>query len=229
MDGGTYNVWIYSYIMLIKLDQDVNPLPEVDKATLRAQLVPAMVALTMPTDKPIRAQIGEAVALVAELDFPNQWPDLITVSTNVDATTFGRTNYSQTLLAHISPTDQAATLSVLLTSHSIFAAWRSATASDGLFTEMLLVLNSYLDPFMQLFRMTANRLLTAPADSSAPEKAELETIAQSQAVLIDILYDFTCHEWPDIMEDLKGEFMQPGQGWLHRLLLWSHPQLEGEV
>lgn len=135
----------------------------------------------------------------------------------------------QTLLAHISPTDHAATLSVLLTSHSIFSAWRHATASDVLFGEMILVLKSYLKPFMQLFRMTATKLLSAPPTSSSIERAELETLAQAQAVLVDILYDFTCHEWPDLMEDVKGEFLAPGEGWLHRLLLWDPPQLRGEV
>ena len=59
--------------------QDVAPLPEQDKAALRAQLVPAMIALSHPADKSIRAQIAESVALIAELDFPSKWPDLIDV------------------------------------------------------------------------------------------------------------------------------------------------------
>ena len=38
-----------------------------------------MIALSNPTDKGIRAQIAESVALIAELDFPSKWPDLIDV------------------------------------------------------------------------------------------------------------------------------------------------------
>lgn len=38
-----------------------------------------MIALSNPSDKAIRAQIAESVALIAELDFPTQWSDLITV------------------------------------------------------------------------------------------------------------------------------------------------------
>lgn len=60
--------------------QDVQPLTEEDKAALRAQLVPAMLALSNPADKAIRAQVAESVSLVAELDFPAKWENLIDVS-----------------------------------------------------------------------------------------------------------------------------------------------------
>jgi exportin-2 (importin alpha re-exporter) len=39
-----------------------------------------MLALSNPTDKTIRMQIAEAVSLIAELDFPKEWPDLLDVS-----------------------------------------------------------------------------------------------------------------------------------------------------
>lgn len=38
-----------------------------------------MIALSAPEDKAIRAQIAESVALIAELDFPGKWVDLIDV------------------------------------------------------------------------------------------------------------------------------------------------------
>lgn len=53
---------------------------EDDKAALRSQLVPAMLSLSNPADKAVRAQIAESVALIAELDFPEKWTDLIDVS-----------------------------------------------------------------------------------------------------------------------------------------------------
>ena len=52
-----------------------------DKAQLRAELVPAMLALSAPSDKAVRVQIAEAISLIAELDFPSKWPNLIDVST----------------------------------------------------------------------------------------------------------------------------------------------------
>jgi hypothetical protein len=44
-----------------------------------------MISLSSPADKLLRAQMGEAVAAVAEIDFPEQWPDLIDVSANINA------------------------------------------------------------------------------------------------------------------------------------------------
>lgn len=38
-----------------------------------------MSALSHSADKGIHAQIAESVALIAELDFPLKWPDLIDV------------------------------------------------------------------------------------------------------------------------------------------------------
>jgi len=54
-------------------------LAEQDKAALRAELVPAMLALSAPADKAIRAQVAESVSLIAELDFPVKWENLIDV------------------------------------------------------------------------------------------------------------------------------------------------------
>jgi len=42
--------------------------------------MPAMLRLSNPADKTIRVQIAESVSLIAQLDFPEQWPDLIDVS-----------------------------------------------------------------------------------------------------------------------------------------------------
>jgi hypothetical protein len=38
-----------------------------------------MIALSGPNEKAIRAQVAESVSLIAELDFPERWPDLIDV------------------------------------------------------------------------------------------------------------------------------------------------------
>jgi hypothetical protein len=38
-----------------------------------------MLALSAPSDKAIRAQVAESVSLIAELDFPVKWENLIDV------------------------------------------------------------------------------------------------------------------------------------------------------
>ena len=38
-----------------------------------------MLALSNASEKAIRAQVAESISLIAELDFPARWPDLIDV------------------------------------------------------------------------------------------------------------------------------------------------------
>lgn len=59
--------------------QEDTPIPDPDKASLRNDLVPAMIALSQPTDKAVRAQIAESISLIASADFPEPWSDLIDV------------------------------------------------------------------------------------------------------------------------------------------------------
>ena len=61
-------------------EEDAPPLAEPVKVQLREQLIPAMVALSDPGNRPVRAQLAEAVSIIAAMDFPDQWPDLIDVS-----------------------------------------------------------------------------------------------------------------------------------------------------
>jgi exportin-2 (importin alpha re-exporter) len=73
-------LFIHLYSCMMTSNQADQPLAEQDKAALRSELVPAMLALSNPVDKAIRAQVAESVSLIAELDFPTKWTDLIDVS-----------------------------------------------------------------------------------------------------------------------------------------------------
>ncbi|KAG1763112.1 CAS/CSE protein [Suillus occidentalis] len=121
--GGIY----LKNVAKLRWEEDDAPLPEADKAALRSQLVPAMIALSDHTDKAIRAQIAESVALIAELDFPVKWTDLI-----------------DQLISSLSPTDYSINVGVLQTAHSIFNQWRAQVRSDELFTEINFVLSPIL-------------------------------------------------------------------------------------
>ncbi|CAG8598816.1 6838_t:CDS:10 [Acaulospora colombiana] len=57
-------------------EDDVQPISSGDKAQLRSHLVPAMIQLSQPGDKALRAQIAETVSLVAAADFPEEWSSL---------------------------------------------------------------------------------------------------------------------------------------------------------
>lgn len=40
-----------------------------------------MIQLSNASDKAVRAQVAESISLIAKVDFPEQWPDLVDVST----------------------------------------------------------------------------------------------------------------------------------------------------
>ena len=60
--------------------QDDPPISEADRAALREALVPAMISLSNAADKAVRAQVAESISLIAKVDFPEGWPDLVDVS-----------------------------------------------------------------------------------------------------------------------------------------------------
>jgi hypothetical protein len=63
--------------------QEEAPVPVADKVALKDALVAAMIQLSTPIDKTIRAQIAESISLIASADFPEQWPNLIDVCPTV--------------------------------------------------------------------------------------------------------------------------------------------------
>ncbi|KIK96918.1 hypothetical protein PAXRUDRAFT_825478 [Paxillus rubicundulus Ve08.2h10] len=196
--GGIY----LKNIAKLRWEEDVAPLPEQDKSSLRSQLVPAMIALSDPADKSIRAQIAESVALIAELDFPVKWGDLI-----------------DQLVTSLSPTEYNVNIGVLQTAHSIFRQWRSQVRSDELFTEINLVLSRFMTPFLNLFRQSATLLLSSPVPAS------LNAVAQAQVLLTEIFYDFTCQDLPPAIEDSHNEFFAPSTGWFQRFMTWDPSEL----
>ncbi|KAG5641488.1 hypothetical protein DXG03_005099 [Asterophora parasitica] len=204
--GGVY----LKNVTKLRWDEDVQPLAEQDKAVLRSELVPAVLALSNPSDKAIRAQVAESVSLIAELDFPDKWTDLI-----------------DQLVASLSETDYSVNVGVLQTAHSIFYQWRAHVRSDTLFTEINIVLSKFIDPFLQIFRRTASVLLTNPSSNPAltSPTANYALLAQAMVLLIDIFYDFTCQDLPPAIEDAHAEFFGPGTGWFHAFLAWDPEQL----
>ncbi|KAF5343738.1 hypothetical protein D9756_011534 [Leucocoprinus leucothites] len=186
-------------------EEEVQPLLEQDKVALRGQLVPAMLSLSNPTDKTIRMQIAESVSLIAELDFPKNWPDLI-----------------DQLVASLSASDYNINIGVLETAHSIFRPWRAQVRSDPLFTVINFVLSKFMDPFFGLFRQTSQLLLSTPPSSNYPQ------LAQAMVLLFDIFYDLTCQDLPPAIEDNYAVFLG-NEGCFFSFLDWDPVELRQDA
>ena len=60
------------------MNQDVQIAAQ-DKAQIKSQLVPVMIALGTPATARLQSQISEALSTIATLDFPDDWEGLIDV------------------------------------------------------------------------------------------------------------------------------------------------------
>ncbi|KXN81986.1 Importin-alpha re-exporter [Leucoagaricus sp. SymC.cos] len=192
-------------VVKTRWEEEVQPLPEQDKAALRGQLVPAMLALSNPTDKTIRTQVAEAISLIAELDFPKKWPDLL-----------------DQLVGSLSASDYNVNIAVLETAHSIFRPWRAQVRSDPLFTVINFVLSKFMNPFLGLFRQTSQLLLSTPPSTNYSQ------IAQAMVFLLDIFYDLTCQDLPPAIEDSYAEFFGDN-GCFFGFLDWDPAELRQDV
>ncbi|KAI0055486.1 Cse1-domain-containing protein [Artomyces pyxidatus] len=202
------SVYLKNVVKLGWMDDDEFPIPAADKETLKPQLVPAMIALSAPTEKAIRAQIAEAISLIAELDFPHAWPDLV-----------------DQLIMSLNPEDFNVNVGVLETAHSIFRSWRSQSRSDELWSTIKSVNGKFLSPFLQIFRFTMERLLSNPP---LPQPT-FGLLAQTMAVLVEIFYDFTCQDLPPELEDSHDEFFNKDRGHFMRLMAWDPTELQTDA
>lgn len=100
-------------------------MPEGDRSALKAGIVQVMIQLSNSPN--IQVQVGEAIAVMAEWDFPLQWADLVNVcyafissmlaSHDADRVPF---QYTQQLISNFSTDNFIVNNAVLQTAHAIF-------------------------------------------------------------------------------------------------------------
>ncbi|KAK9897295.1 putative importin-alpha export receptor [Cystobasidium minutum MCA 4210] len=175
------------------------PVPEGDRSALKAGIVQVMIQLSNSPN--IQVQVGEAIAVMAEWDFPLQWADLV-----------------NQLISNFSTDNFIVNNAVLQTAHAIFRRWRSQFRSDELFTEIKHVLDSFCEPYMSLFKRT-DELLSSP--TALPSPADPQTLARTLLLLLQIFYDLNSQDIPEFFEDNVEACMTL----LHKYLTWSRPEL----
>ncbi|CAB4421528.1 unnamed protein product [Rhizophagus irregularis] len=112
-------------------EENSNLTPEIRMA-IKESLVDILISV--PSN--IQLQLSEAVSLIAENDFPDQWPHLI----------------SQ-LTSKFSSGDFARNNAVLQTAHSIFKRYKSEFRTDPLYNEINFVLDQFVHPYWQLLQV----------------------------------------------------------------------------
>lgn len=100
----------------------------------------------------------------------------------------------------------------------LFCSWRSQFRSDALFTEIKYVLESFCQPYYELFKRT-DELLSSP--TALPSPADPKTLSRTLLLLLQLFYDLNSQDVPEFFEDNVEAFM----GLLHKYLTWSRPEL----
>ncbi|GAA5958061.1 hypothetical protein JCM21900_003574 [Sporobolomyces salmonicolor] len=160
-----------------------TPLTTATAEALKQSIVSIMIALS--AEPALQVQIGEAIAIMAEADFPDQWENLV-----------------DQLVQPLSPTDFVVNNAVLQTAHSIFRRWRAEFRTDTLFLEIKFVLERFCAPYLTLFQQT-DSILSNPGLTAEQHALVIKTLL----LLLQLYHDLNSQDLPEFFEDRLAEFM----------------------
>lgn len=175
-------------------------LPGEDVAYIKHNILNIMI--TLPNN--LQVQVGECISLIAELDFPHNWTNLI-----------------DDLIGKFSMDDFKSNKSILLVSHSIFKKWRPLFRSDELFLEIKMVLDKFAEPFLTLMTKIDELIDSALA---AQDRDNLAIYLENLLLLIQIYYDLNSQDIPEFFEDN----MMVGMKIVHKYLTFDTKLISDE-
>lgn len=184
------------------------PVSPQDKQALKQNIIPLLVSISTTTDgRPpaptnVRSQLEEAIALVADKDFPHEWPNLM-----------------DDLVPKLADQDDQLVLGILRTAHTIFYRWRSAFRSDALYSEINYVLSKFAVPHLELLTRTDQRLL----DPATPP-ASLPVLGNILNVALQVFYDLSSQDLPPQIEDNMAPITEILARWISQ----SRPELDSD-
>ena len=150
----------------------------------------------------IQSQLGDAIGVIADSDFWEQWDTLV-----------------DDLVSRLTTDNTTVNNGVLQVAHSIFKRWRPLYRSDTLFTEINHVLSKFGTPFLLLFQNTDSAI-----DANRGNVAILPRLITTLNLLMKLLYDLSCQDFPPVVED----HLEPIAGLLQKYLTFTDRVLENE-
>ncbi|KAG0677522.1 importin-alpha export receptor [Pichia californica] len=150
-----------------------------DVDMIKTEIVSLMIVLP----DSLQIQIGEAISLIAESEFPDMWSGLI-----------------DELVSKLTLDDLVANKGVLKVAHSIFKRWRPLFRSDELFIEIKMVLDKFAVPFLEMLK-TIDILI----DQNLQDSTKLKLLLENLLLLVKIYYDLNCQDIPEFFEDHINE------------------------
>ncbi|KAI0167025.1 putative mportin-alpha export receptor [Hypoxylon sp. FL1284] len=170
-------------------------IPEAEVNTIKQELIGLMIACP-PT---IQSQLGDAISIIADSDFWTRWDTLVA-----------------DLVSRLSPDNYKVNNGVLEVAHSIFIRWRPLFPSDGLYTEINHVLNTFAVPFLNLLSATDQQI-----EAHANDKEGLQNYFNTMSLAIKVFYDLSCQDMPPQFESNLEHLSTL----LHKYLTYENPLL----
>lgn len=136
----------------------------------------------------IQRQLSEAITIIGQSDFPEQWPSLI-----IELETFLKSSLDQNF-----HTIQG----VLQTAHSIFRRYRYELQSNRLWGEIKLVIEHFGQPLTDRFKdlVIASKNITGDISVAQP-------VYQSLLLCTEIYHSLITQDLPEFFEDRLGDWI----------------------
>ena len=151
-----------------------------DKDLIKNNLVELMCSGGTP--RPIQMQISEAISIIASVDFPAAWSNLL-----------------PQLVSKFNTPDVNG---VLLTANSLFKRFRGAERNDALYLVIKHCLEHMQEPLLLLFQSKSREI-----DSLTQDKNQLEPRFESLRIMCRIYYSLVWQDLPEYFEDHMNEWM----------------------
>ena len=167
-----------------------------DRGLIKNHLVELMC--TVPPR--IQAQCSESISLIAAVDFPKKWDNLL-----------------PELIGKFGSTDPSVVSGVLVTINAILRRFRYVQRSDELYSDILYALERLQAPLLTLFKTTGQEVERYAADANQlrPRFASLRSICR-------IFYSLNYQDLPEYFEDHMSEWMEE----FGRYMRYKNPALE---
>jgi len=153
-----------------------------DRTLIKQHLVELMC--TVPHQ--LQAQCSEAISLIAAVDFPSKWDNLL-----------------PELVQKFNAPNPDVVNGVLLTANSIFKRFRYQQRSDSLYADIIYVLEKIQAPLLTLFRSTGQAV-----EAYANDKIQLRPRITALRTMCRIFFSLNFQDLPEYFEDHMSEWME---------------------
>ena len=147
--------------------------------------------------KDIQAQISEAISLIAKVDYPAQWDNLL-----------------PELVQQFGSSDPTVVIGVLKTADGIFKRFRYVGRSDELYSVIKYTLERIQAPLLNLFIETGKAV-----EAFANDPAQLTPRLECLRIMSRIFYSLNYQDVPEFFEDHSSEWM----GQFSKYLQYTNP------